>query len=65
VNRIGTDGTGIAHNGQSLLIDAKGRELAKVNENGLDLNESIDSKPLLEYRELFPVLNDADGFRFF
>ncbi len=65
VNRIGADGMGIAHNGQSVLIDAKGNELAIVNENNMDLIESIDSKTLLEYRKVFPVLNDADEFRFF
>lgn len=62
VNRVGTDGNAIDYNGRSAVYGPKG-ETILFCDNKEQYNEitlSIDD--LLEFRKVFPVLNDADLF---
>lgn len=65
VNRVGVDGNGFAHSGQSLLFDAKGNCLAgfDAHEEGVRTVE-IDLDALRSFRRKFPVWKDADPFTF-
>lgn len=63
VNRIGTDGNGIAYSGGSAIIDPKGNAIA----SGEDHSETIllaewCRNDLQQFREKFPVLEDQDHF---
>ena len=62
-NRIGNDGNGIPHQGDSLLFDYKGRTIveAPLNEESL-LTVEINKKELDDFREKFPVWMDSDNF---
>lgn len=63
VNRIGLDGRGANHSGDSVAIDYLGRTIAKFSagESGLKTVE-INLEDLNEWRWSFPVLGDADHF---
>jgi omega-amidase len=62
-NRIGTDGEGIRYRGDSIILDARGRKIAsaKPNEKGSVTGE-ISMSDLSDFRNNFPVLDDADNF---
>lgn len=63
VNRIGTDGNGLPHNGGSILYSPKGLPLATLTDNkegAATATLSLDS--LKEFRAKFPVWMDADRF---
>jgi omega-amidase len=64
VNRIGEDGNGINHSGDSRIIDPLGNSLweANANEEQLFIAE-LHKKDVLETREKFPFLADRDHFR--
>lgn len=57
-NRIGEDGHGIAHNGQSAVIDFMGNQLANAGSEDKDLIVTISKEPMQDWREKFPVLKD-------
>lgn len=63
VNRVGEDGKGIAYCGDSLVIGPKGETLAKgePKKEGWIYAE-LDMAGLLDYRDKFRALNDADEF---
>ena len=63
VNRIGNDGNGISHQGDSLLFDYKGRIIleASLNEEST-LSSVINKKELNDFRKKFPVWMDSDDF---
>ena len=63
VNRIGVDGTGIKYCGDSMIIGPKG-EIIASGERDLEcvVNGDISLQELSDFREKFPVLNDADDF---
>ncbi len=62
VNRSG-QGDGLHYNGHSMLIDAKGKVLAKLNEETDGFARiSIDLDKQNDFRNKFPVLNDSDIF---
>lgn len=63
VNRIGQDVNGISHQGDSLLIDYKGKVLseAPINTESI-LTSTINKHDLLEFREKFPAWKDSDEF---
>lgn len=64
VNRIGPDGNGIAHSGNSSIIDAKGDYLYASAAHAEDIGFSILSREWLDtYRMKFPAGKDADGFK--
>jgi predicted amidohydrolase len=63
VNRIGTDGMDISYHGHTVALDAKGEQLAFL-ENGLagHITVRLPVKELIRFREKFPVWKDADSF---
>ena len=66
VNRIGTDGENLDHNGNSKLINARGETVfsAPLNETSIETIE-ISLEELQGFREKFPVWKDADRFALF
>jgi len=64
VNRIGKDGNGISHSGDSAVMNAKGIVISKTNANEESVETVILSyKELEEFRKVFPVGLDADTFK--
>ena len=64
VNRIGTDGNGLAHNGCSKLINPRGEEISSIGTNQEQVETIEISKAELEtFRAKFPVWKDADEFK--
>lgn len=63
VNRVGTDGNGVLYSGESQMINSRGEVMPKTidHDNGL-LTYEISKQELLNFREKFPVANDADSF---
>lgn len=62
VNRIGTDGNGVMHQGESLALDFVGDVLVDLGqEQGIAIVE-LKKSDLEHYRERFPALLDADAF---
>jgi omega-amidase len=63
VNRIGSDASGVAHQGDSMIIDAKGQIQCSAAEYLEQTIVSDISFPILEkFRKSFPVLLDGDRF---
>lgn len=63
VNRVGTDGLGLAYSGDSLAVDFKGELLIDQPENAAFVETtSLDLQALRQFREQFPAWMDADGF---
>lgn len=62
VNRIGTDGNGVAYAGDSMAVNFDGRVLLDMaNTNGTACI-SLDRAALMAYRGEFPAWKDADPF---
>lgn len=63
VNRIGSDGKGIAYNGHSIVRGPKGEAITSVN-NEADgwITATLDLEALADYRAKFPVFMDSDRF---
>ncbi len=62
VNRVGSDGNGIYHSGNSMLIDATGGvKVELIDQEGI-VNIGLSAKHLKETRDSLPFLNDGDGF---
>ena len=63
VNRVGNDGNGILYSGESQMINSRGEILTEntLTSNGL-LTYEISKSVLNDFREKFPVSNDADSF---
>jgi predicted amidohydrolase len=63
VNRVGKDGNGYPHLGDSMVIDPTGKIIfhAKENEEVVE-TVTLDRKILDEFRKSFPVGLDADDF---
>lgn len=63
VNRIGEDGNGIEHSGDSALIDFKGDEISQIKPHTQQTETiKIDAEALTDFREKFPAHLDADRF---
>jgi predicted amidohydrolase len=63
VNRIGEDGNGFKHSGDSVVINPKGEIISKTKANEKSVETVIlDRNYLDEYRKTFPVGLDADSF---
>jgi len=64
-NRVGHDGKAIAYSGDSMMINPRGDILcqAKVGVEEI-MQMDFSASELLEFREKFPVLHDADRFQF-
>lgn len=64
VNRIGTDGNGISHSGDSVVIDPRGSVVLSVPSNTEAVESFIlDPKEVTSLREHFPVALDWDKFK--
>jgi omega-amidase len=62
-NRIGTDGNGINHCGDSVVINPRGEIIASAGKDEESLiTVGISMEELTDFREKFPVMNDADTF---
>ena len=62
VNRVGTDGNDIPHNGGSRIIDPMGEVLAEIDEEEGWLTAVFSKNYLNEIREKLPFLQDRDDF---
>jgi omega-amidase len=63
VNRVGADGAGIEHAGDSLVCDFLGQPLGEAGSAPAVLTVALDPQALRAWRERFPAHLDADRFR--
>lgn len=62
VNRVGHDGHGVPHQGDSVALDFLGRPLLELGAEPKTATVSLELRPLNEFREKFPAQLDADRF---
>ncbi len=62
VNRVGVDGNGIEHSGDSLVIDPVGEILYEKTATEDVFSIDLDRSVLDEWRKRLPFLGDADDF---
>jgi predicted amidohydrolase len=63
VNRIGLDGEKIPYSGDSMVIGPRGEILAAIAPHEAALNTvTLNMEDLVEFRQKFQVLKDADRF---
>lgn len=62
VNRVGEDGNGFPHSGNSAIIDFTGKVLDQAIDHETILSYTLEKTPLDEFRQKFPAYLDADGF---
>ncbi len=62
VNRVGKDGNGIAHSGDSMLVDPLGEVLYTKAHLEEISTHALSKEKLLEVRAKFPFWKDADDF---
>ncbi len=62
VNRVGADGNGVTHAGDSAAIDFFGRPLAEAGDAAGIVGVELDPGPLEAFRQKFPAHLDADRF---
>jgi len=62
VNRVGEDGQGVAHIGNSAAIDFLGRTLAEAGDVSTVVSVDLPRQPLDVFRDRFPAHLDADRF---
>jgi len=63
VNRIGKDGNGINHTGESAVVDYLGSPLSTVTHKETTETIKLSYSSLNHYRNKFPVWKDTDDFR--
>jgi predicted amidohydrolase len=62
VNRIGDDGLGIAHAGESAVLDFMGQPLLELHDKALAATVPVDIEAVRGWRDKFPAHLDADAF---
>ncbi len=62
VNRVGDDGNGMAHSGDSVALDFMGQPLLAAPEQAWQGSVSLSHEALSKFRQKFPAHLDADGF---
>jgi len=62
VNRIGTDGKGLAYSGDSVAHDFLGESLAELGSDAAVATVELDAEALRAFRDRFPAHLDADRF---
>jgi omega-amidase len=62
VNRVGNDGNNIYHSGNSMIIDPLGQVLYHKADDEDMFTITLEKENLLEVRNKFPFLKDADKF---
>ncbi len=61
VNRVGKDGNGFPHCGDSVVLNPRGEKLSAIKANATQLQTiTLERKELDEFRKKFPVFMDAD-----
>lgn len=63
VNRVGEDGKGIFHDGQSAIADPWGEWIKPPSDGEQVITSVLNPEILIEFRNQFPVLDDQDEFR--
>ena len=63
VNRIGKDGQGNNHTGNSAIYDFMGKQLTEISHSESIISSQLSYSTLTTYREKFPVWQDADSFQ--
>lgn len=62
VNRVGEDGNGIYHSGDSMVVDPMGEVIFTRAHDEVVQTITLDKTTLNEIREKLPFLKDRDGF---
>lgn len=63
VNRIGKDGNGFSHSGDSVVVNPRGEIISNTKANTESVETiTLDKNYLEEFRKIFPVGLDADEF---
>lgn len=62
VNRVGVDGNGVEHSGNSAIISPKGEPIFTVEGVEAIKTVELNAHSLQAYRDRFPALLDADDF---
>ena len=62
VNRVGKDGNGFDHSGDSMVIDPLGEVMYHKNDEEDIFTVTLEKLHLQQVRERFPFLRDADDF---
>ena len=62
VNRVGDDGNGIYHSGDSMIIDPLGEILYQKTNDEDVFTYTLQKEKLMEVRDKFPFWKDADSF---
>ena len=62
VNRVGDDGLGVAHAGDSVVLDFTGQALVELNDKAQVATVPLDLDALRSWRDKFPAHLDADVF---
>lgn len=64
VNCVGEDGMGLKYSGDSTVYDAKGKAICACEPYKQEIKTiELDYSILVDFRNKFPVLNDADNFK--
>lgn len=63
VNRIGEDGNGISHSGDSVVHDPKGEVISTTKPNHFSIETVVlKQDEIIDYRKQFPAFMDGDKF---
>ena len=62
VNRVGADGNGIAHSGNSMVVNPLGEILFEAVDTETVHTCTLSRERLLQVREQLPFLRDGDAF---
>jgi predicted amidohydrolase len=62
VNRIGDDGLGVAHSGDSVVLDFMGQPLLELHDKAQVATVPVDIEAVRGWRDRFPAHLDADAF---
>jgi omega-amidase len=62
VNRVGDDGLGVAHLGDSAVLDFMGMPLLELGNDARLATVAVDAAAVREWRDRFPAHLDADAF---
>ena len=61
INRVGADGNGLYHSGNSIIYSPKGETIIQMPENEEEIaTVELSFSAITDFREKFPVLNDMD-----
>jgi omega-amidase len=64
LNRVGKDGNGYEHSGDSMVINPRGEIISHTNSNAESMETvELDRSYLEEFRKVFPVGLDSDNFQ--